>query len=53
MFRTKNEMKRWKIVCKDGQYMVYPRPQKYASLEKVVEVSDGIGISQLIVYVQF
>ena len=44
VFRTKNEMKRWKIVCQDGQYMVYPRPQKYPSLEKVVEVWHGIYI---------
>ena len=40
MFRTREEMKRWKIVTKDGQFMVYPRPQKYPTLEAVIEVSD-------------
>ena len=42
VFRTKNEMKRWKIVHQDGQYMVHPRPQRYPSLEKIVEVSYSI-----------
>lgn len=45
VFRTKTEMKRWKIVCQDGQYMVYPRPQKYPSLENVVEVRHNIYTS--------
>jgi len=38
VFRTKDELKRWKIVRQDGQYLVHPRPQKYPNLEKIVEV---------------
>ena len=32
-------------MCQVGQYMVYPRPQKYENLEKVAEVRHNVYTS--------
>ncbi len=37
-FRTKKEIRHWKIVQENDNYFVYPRPHPYDSLDDVVQV---------------
>ena len=37
-FRTRNEIRHWKIVKNDGKYYVHPRPNSYRSVADIVQV---------------
>lgn len=51
-FRTRTEIRHWKIVKRDGNYYVHPRPNPYPTVPAIVQV-DVTDLSLIKMYFVF